>query len=341
MENMIGIVRPGPQIDTLTKYLLILSSAYGVPLCSYNLFDLNLEQQTTPAIFWCKGSLEERQTALPAFSEFQFSRTLADVNEGFKQRMQWLREHTSITDNPAIAKEHLSQAMLRSAFSIYAIPTYRVTTMPELRNLTKIIPNAIIKPSGGRKGIGVMHVHCSGTELTMREKEKCWTANDDTWSAYVQFLSENRMGVPIIQPRLDFSLDDRHAVDFRLLVARGGSGNWETVAIYPRIGATRLVSNVAQGGYIGDAMEVLETIAPGKASELMELLEYIATELPELIQSYRQAPIAALGIDVGIDRGSLQPYVLEANSRPSTKLHAWLLAEKKTQYYKYLLERQG
>ena len=43
-------------------------------------------------------------------------------------------------------------------------------------------------------------------------------------------------------------------------------------------------------------------------------------------------------IDVGIDRGSLCPYVIEVNTFPGTRFHAWQLAEKRVQYFKYLLQ---
>ena len=41
---------------------------------------------------------------------------------------------------------------------------------------------------------------------------------------------------------------------------------------------------------------------------------------------------------MGIDRGSLCPYVIEVNTFPGTRFHAWQLAEKRVQYFKYLLQ---
>lgn len=321
----------------MTESLLILATSYGVPLCTYNIFDMDMEQKRVPALFWDKGTLKEAVTSLPSFTEFQFGRQLELESEALKLRKQWLQKHTVITDNPAVPKEALSMILMKSELSVYAIPTYSITSAAQLQGLCKIIPHAILKPSGGKKGIGVMRIHKNGDLLTMEEKEKQWVLNEHTWASYLNFIKENRMGRPILQPRLDFSLDERHAVDFRLLVARGGNGDWQTVAIYPRIGASHLVSNVAQGGYIGDTTDILRTIAGDEEPKLLAQLERIARELPVLVQSHRSAPITALGIDVGIDRSTLQPYILEANSRPSTKLHLWLLAQTKIQYYHYLL----
>lgn len=336
---MIGIVRNSIVLDPLTRSLLTLCSAYDVRACSYMLNEMDTATGTVHAVFWAKGSFVDAEVNIPSFSDFRFVSRSLKGQPLMEQKWNYLRENTTVVDNTGVPKEYVPQIMMRHALSVYAIPTYRVQTLQQLRQLLSVIPNAIIKPSDGRKGIGVRRILRSGSDLIMEGRNSFQKIDESSWADYLQNLEGAGIGSPILQPRLDFSLDEQHAVDFRLLVARGGTGDWETVAIYPRIGAGTLVSNIAQGGYIGDCAEILSAIAgnQGKAAELMEELRYIAVSLPPLIQNYRTAPIAALGIDVGIDRESLRPFVLEANTKPSTKLHTWMFAEKKVQYYKYLL----
>lgn len=339
MKEMIGIVRATPRIDALTHNLLVMSAAYDVPLCSYNLFDLDVETQRLSAVVWSKGTYANIETDVPLLTELQFNRLTLKDDPEFTRRREWLLQHSTLIDNPGIKKEGVSAYMLQSPLFAYAIPTYTADSYSQLLHLLKLLPRAIIKPSGGRKGIGVYHVLRDGNDVVLESALESFVLTPERWEEYIVFLKQHNYGLPLVQPRLDFSLDEKHTVDFRLLVARGSSGDWETVAIYPRIGSNRIVSNVAQGGYIGDAMETLEAIAGDKAEALFDELNHIAQELPVLLQSYRQGVINYFGIDVGIDRETLQPYVLEANTKPATKFHSWQLAEKKVQYYKYLLSK--
>lgn len=213
--------------------------------------------------------------------------------------------------------------------------------MPEYQELiqhVKIFRHCIVKPIGGRQGRFVSRIDYDGNVTFIENANGKEELTPTRWDEYLADLKRFGFGLPLLQPRLDFSLDENHAVDFRLLVARGGSGSWEEVDIYARIGATKFVSNVSRGGYISDAESILAQIAENRADELLATLHSIAAKLPVLIQQHIDRPISCFGIDVGIDRSTLQPYVLEANIFPGAKYHSWQLAHKRVQYYQYLLK---
>lgn len=339
MNQMIGLVYATEHSKATTHCLQTLAASYGVPLCAYNIMDLEPDRPTVPARVWENGKYQSIETEIPTFSDMVFGRlSFADEPE-FVRRNRWLQEHTTVVDNPGVLKSGVSALMMQSSLAPYAIPTYKPNSYEELMRLLSLLPRAIVKPVGGCMGIGVYHITRRGSTFVMEGSKEQKELTPTQWEEYVALLKEKKFGAPILQPRLDFSFDEKHTVDFRLLVARGGSGDWETVDIYPRIGSNRVVSNVSQGGFIGDAMEVLAFLSREKAMELLADLKRIAAELPPLLQAQREKPIAVLGIDVGIDRESLQPFVLEANTKPGTKFHLWKLAEKKVQYYQYLLSR--
>lgn len=339
MKPMIGLVLPSHDITPSAHSLHVMAASYGVPLCSYHLADLEPQRPTLPVNIWANGKYQTIESELPAFSELIFNRSFLMNREDVARRKSWLLEHTTLTDNPGLLKSAVSIVMMQSPLAPYAIPTYNASSYEELMSLLFLLPRAIVKPSGGRRGIGVYHIIRRGNTFMMEGAKVQKELTPTHWEEYRAFLKERKCGSPILQPRLDFSLDEEHTVDFRLLVARGGSGDWEIVDIYPRIGSNRIVSNVSQGGFIGDSMEVLSLISQEKAAALFADLNRIALELPPLLQSQKEKPIAVLGIDVGIDRESLQPFVLEANTKPGTKFHLWKLAEKKVQYYQYLLSQ--
>ena len=327
-------------IDSFEQKLLLLCSAYKVSACvlSPQLIDYTLPSPTLPVQYWDGTAFRQATAPVPKLLDFRFNpsgkKALAWLQP---ERQRWLLERCAIADR-GIPKEQLSQVLMCSPLYALAIPTYRLEKYEQLLQYAKMFRHCIIKPIGGRQGLCVSRVDYDGNVLFMESANGTEELTPTQWEAYLATLNRHNFGQPLLQPRLDFSLNAEHAVDFRLLVARGGSGAWEEVDIYARIGATRLVSNVSRGGYISDAESVLAEIAEDRADELLATLHSIAAELPTLIQQYVDRPISCLGIDVGIDRNTLQPYVLEANTFPGAKFHAWQLAQKRVQYYQYLLK---
>lgn len=245
-----------------------------------------------------------------------------------------------LTEYGALSKINLARAILNSPeLAQYGIPTFDLRSFDDFQNYAGILKCCIIKPSGGQKGFFVYQIGHDDSGLIFLKDGERISVTEAVWDDYRKNLREAQLGIPILQPRLNFRFEGR-SVDFRLLVQRGGTGEWEKVAIYARIGESDTVSNLAQGGFVADPMTVLASIAPGREEELYQELEYLCLAVPKLIQSKLEKPVACLGIDVGIDCDTLQPYVIEANAFPGTKYHTWDLAHKKVQYFKYLIDKQ-
>lgn len=317
--------------------LSVLSAAYDVPILIYNISCQNIEQNSTiKGYCYSKGEFHTVETSLPEINDICIPVNLLRDDSQLSRKYNWITEHTKPVDIGGMPKERLSHLLIHSGFLPFAIPTYHIYDYQQLLKYVSLIPRPIIKPAGGRKGFGVFQLKKTDEGIYMVGAHDTMPLTEENWENYCKKLKENNMSGVLLQPCLDFSLDENHTVDFRLLVARGGSGDWETIAIYPRIGRTKIVSNLSQGGFVGDAREVLEIISPERSENLMAQLEKIAAELPPVVQN-RCSPAAAFGIDVGIDRDTLQPYVLEINSKPGAKYYSWELAEKRVQYYRFLL----
>lgn len=326
-------------IESFEQELLLLCSAYKINACVFSplLIDYTRSSPLIPVQYWDGTAFRQAIAPVPQIIDCRFNprgKKRADWLQPERQR--WLLEHSTVADR-GITKEQLSQGLMRSPLYALAIPTYRLTEYGDLLQYAKMFRHCIIKPFGGSLGRCVARVDYDGDALFMESEDSLEELTPKRWEAYLATLQPN-FGLPILQPRLDFTLDAEHAVDFRLLVARGGSGLWEEVDIYARIGATKLVSNISRGGYISDANSILTQVAGERADELLSALHSIAEKVPILVQQYVNRPISCLGIDVGIDRNTLQPYVLEANTFPGVKYHSWQLAHKHVQYYQYLLK---
>lgn len=336
----IGIVRFYPLLDDYTKCLLKLAYAYNVSVCCYSIFDIDItcDDPDIPALLWNGEDYVSVTVKLPPIADCVYPLKAPSVLSKVGQdRADWLLSRTLQVENKGVSKHLLMKILMASPLAQYAIPTYDVQSPEQAVHFTKMFGKAILKPSGGHLGLGVYRMHCKDGLCQIDTADGIRTFDQAAWEDYCHLLKDNLLGMPILQPCLDFTLDQNHAVDFRLLTARSANGNWETVAIHAKIGATSLVANIARGGYYCDAMDVLPLIAGDRAQELMDQFIMLAREIPPLVQRYREMPIASLGIDVGIDRGSLQPFVVEANTYPGTQIHLWQLAECRAKYYIHLI----
>lgn len=326
----------------LPEYLMKLCYAYDVPFCCVELRSLYDHFKGAPLIAkrWSGGKTEDFQAEVPAILDaglvFRSSRFEA-YDPGF---VPWLRERCQILEQASVAKSKLPAVMIHGGLSLYAIPTWNIENYSELCSTLSYVKNALIKPCSGRKGLSVFRLsqdECG--KLYIHSANKSSLLDEASFTKLLEQLRANKLGSSfLMQPRLDFSLDENHAVDFRLLRHRGACGAWEEVATYARIGATSLVSNVSQGGFIANAKDILQEIAGDGADALYEEIMFIGNELPRLIQAHCGEEAYCLGLDIAVDRQTLRPFVLEANTYPGTKYHTYQLVEKRAQYYQYLLE---
>lgn len=324
------------------RAILQFGEVYHIPVIAISYDHLVDHYSGHPLIGerWNGSSIESVSAVLPQILDTQynfFSQShRKTLDNGF---IEWLEKKISfILSQQSVNKAHLPQIMLQSELSQYLIPSWDITSYEQLLRHLAFVKDAVLKPIGGRKGKCVKRLYKKDDgAFVLYAQDGETILSEKTFSDYLTEVQTNRLGKKLLlQPCLDFSLNADHAVDFRLLRHRGNTGEWEEVATYARIGATSFVSNVAQGGYIADAKEILYEIAGEKTDNLYEEMLYIGKELPRLIQQYRGNLAYCLGIDIAIDRKTMRPFVLEANSYPGAKFHACQLAEKRVNYYAYL-----
>lgn len=341
---MVGYVLNNAFFREFSDYLLKFGAAYHVPVCaipSQNIIK-HFHGEPLYAEVWDGGRIAAHEVDFPTYldtsGKIYSDKYAAHFETGF---ISWLKSKTSILSQKSISKEKLVIAMLSSELSLYAIPTWHIETYSQLENTLIRLKQGLMKPTSGRKGKGVCKLHMENGKIIVQTSTSISHFNEECFLSYISDIASNHLGeTALLQPCFDFSLDDCHAVDFRLLRHRGRSGEWEEVATYARVGATSLVSNVSQGGFIADARETLQMIAGNSADALYEEIMYIGEALPPLIQRFRGNDAYCLGLDIAIDRQSMRPFVLEANTYPGTKFHICQLAEKRVQYYRYLLDNQ-
>lgn len=324
------------------RYILQFGEIYHIPVIAISYDHLKDHFSGHPLICerWNGTSVESFPSVLPQILDTQYNFFSHTLQHEF---VEWVKRSVPcILSQRSVNKMRLPQIMLRSSLSQYMIPSWDIASYEQLLRHLAFVKDAVLKPNEGCKGICVKRLYKKDDgSYVLYAQDGETILSEKTFSDYLTEVQTNSLGKKLLlQPCLDFSLNADHAVDFRLLRHRGNTGEWEEVATYARIGATSFVSNVAQGGYIADAKEILYEIAGEKTDNLYEEMLYIGKELPRLIQQYRGNLAYCLGIDIAIDRKTMRPFVLEANSYPGTQFHACQLAEKRVNYYAYLQDSE-
>lgn len=342
MAEIIGFVYPGVTCTDTARSILLHAAAYQIPVIAFSFPHLLSHFHGNPLIAerWDGKHIVSFETVLPSILD-------SEKNIFTKKNLQpygtefsaWLKKDTRLLVQYSVKKEAIPQILLPTDLCSYMIPTWRVSSYSRLLQQLSFVKDAILKPDMGRQGMGVCKLSRQADgSVILQNKDGQESLTEALFSELLKAIPAKGLGEYfLLQPCLDFSLDESHAVDFRLLRHIGQDGTWEETATYARVGASALVSNVSQGGFIADARETLQSIAGAQTDALYDEIMTIGEKLPPLIQSRGDATVFCLGMDIAIDRKTMRPFILEANTYPGTKFHARQLAESRAAYYSYLM----
>lgn len=341
MLNAIGI--PLLQNDIIGERndaLLKAGYLYQVPVYIYDLNDIESYKQSgrIRALYWDGGKYSAADIDMPKYTEIYCS--VSGMKRKYPNEYKWLRENTLFTDCIGLLKHDFQHRLLLSDLSQYAIPTLIVNSYEELQRFAPMFPNAFLKPCNGRKAKGAMKLMTRDQTLYYSTPEGSGLLTPDIFFAYYAHAGFKESSPLLLEPCLNILNDEGRAVDFRCLVSLNGEGKWQNVLTYARIGGSGVASNFSHGGSLNFAEDVLEMLIPGHGAEKLEEINRVALQVAEFVQKESKNPVSWLGLDICVDRPSNQVYVIEANSKPGTKLVGpWPLSLVRAQYFKYLLSQ--
>lgn len=337
---MIGFIKENSADEELARILSVFSNAYHVPFCSFHSSAVASHISGEPLIadFWNGSGYDPRPIPLPEIIDW--NRTSYGEGLSFSEDSPeglWLRDHTKMLFQRSLSKEQLAVVLLRSPLVSYMIPTFPISSYSDLQSTVSYIRPAILKPSNGQRGKYVCRLDLtSDGKLMVTSKSGQQEFTEDTFLRYQKSVSGFRQSHVLLQPCLDFHYDDTHSLDFRLLRHRGATGKWEEAVTYARIGSNAITSNLSQGGFIAKPLDILNVIAGNDANQVYEEIMMLGEKVPLLVEEIYGDAAFCVGIDVGVDRKSLHPYIMETNAAPGHKHHIYHYAEKRVQYYSYL-----
>lgn len=329
-------------VSDITVYayhqILLLSRAYDINVGIFSIPDFYEKDGRgySKVTYWNGREFVTEEAELPYLLDTTFPLIRNSFDNDTSVFLKHLHQRRLLRGN-TVTKRRLMPVLLAAGLAEYAIPTQSVKSYEEAYRAASIWNKAMAKPAFDSMGRGIFALHKDGEKLIYETTEESGELTDAAWSRLTKKDGENREY--LIQPRMNFSAKDGYALDFRLLVNKGRTGEWELVEIEARIGGSSLVSNVAAGGTIFEKHCTLNAQYGDQAGIIEERLEHLARVIPCAIERFAARPPICLGIDVGIDRDTLLPYVLEVNGDPGTH-QMWLLAKKRIEYYLYVLEEK-
>ncbi|WP_181348847.1 YheC/YheD family protein [Thalassobacillus sp. CUG 92003] len=212
-------------------------------------------------------------------------------------------------------KLHIYHLLNKSAHLTPHLPFTALATEKNVRLLSSMSNNLIIKPAIGSLGDGIM-------TLTRRNK-RIWsyTTHDGktaTFSLGQKWPSDLatifQQGSHIIQERISLATYEGRPYDIRVAVQKNRVGEWHITGLVAKAAKKgRWVTNVASGGTCYPLDVVFnQTLLNNKAKHLQDVKELALRVAAQLNTSYPN--MADLGLDIGITEQGF-PMFIECNGR--------------------------
>lgn len=272
------------------------------------------------------------------FPQLIYDRCRYKENGQFRHFRRFRETYTRLIylNRPIANKWGMYQALGKTSRLRSYLPETRIYTDTEsLLELTQRHRLVYLKPINGTGGRGILRIErqrsgrllVQGRELNRRIiAPKLVTAGQlagvlAPWGMKSRYL---------VQQGIHNRLPDGRVHDYRLLIQKNGSGEWEVTGCAGRIGPRQSITSNLHGG--GKAVSMAELLHRRYGSD--ERAESIRKEVYNLGHEAARAvedhfgKLCELGIDIAIDPEG-RPWLLELNPKPAREVFA-RIGEKET-----------
>lgn len=314
-------------LDQEEEVLVALCYAKGADVVFFTKNDVDKENGVINAGVWTKDGIAEELVCIPHWVE-------CGIRIGARP---FFRERCRVVDDFVLDKKDVADALTDSPYASMVIPTMHTHKAGNILSFARMWREIIVKPLTGSRGEGIhcirkisdgsfVFVDTSGNEKKLSHKDSL---------AEIERLYNNF--TVIVQPRMNFTNKDGQIMDFRINVQKNGEGKWQTIFVISRTSRGSIISNFSAGGYAALLETTLVNDYGDNAEKVKTSLEFVAEEIPRFIEERSACNMLSLGIDVGVDRDSLQPYIIEVNYVPKiTFPDKSLYLKTRAEYYTYL-----
>ncbi|TCZ75321.1 YheC/YheD family protein [Paenibacillus albiflavus] len=209
--------------------------------------------------------------------------------------------------------------------------TKPLKSVQQLMKWLQMNHEAILKPSGGSQGRGVLHIRRRTQlqpefQLHGRDRQNHYIHYHfdtmDELLGWIQVFTTNHHY--LLQERLVLVTEDDVPFDVRSLMQKNEVGLWQLTGTAIRYGKSgTLTANLHGGGSATHPNDFLSKLFGSmKAKELIQDVTRLSYQISSTLETYH-GRLVELGIDFGIDMNG-QIWILEANSKPGRTIFTHL-----------------
>jgi hypothetical protein len=238
-----------------------------------------------------------------------------------QQKLQQLQsQRVKIFNETFLDKKEVHELLSKDEKTKHMLPETYPYHPARLQAMLQKYQVVFLKPTNGSLGHGIIRITRANGIFICQHSEPTGTITRKV-TTFKETLRQLRRKVNpskyVIQQGLDLVTCDGRPVDFRVLIQKNGHGQWRVTSCVGRIANDQqIVSNLARGGTLRKASEVLNSL-PGLSNKpTVTLLHNTALEIAQTFEKLARGHFAELGIDLVLDIwGRL--WMIEMNSKPS------------------------
>jgi glutathione synthase/RimK-type ligase-like ATP-grasp enzyme len=188
--------------------------------------------------------------------------------------------------------------------------------------------SVLIKPESGSHGKGVLAItKTTAAEYSLQGRNmRNQTVSKQFPNAFAlrQWLMAFIGGRSyLIQRYLPLQTEEGVAYDIRVLMQKGGDGQWSQTGMATRVGELTSITSNLHGG--GTATQVLPWLTKqfdgNRAQAILAKINALSALIPPFLEQHF-GRLAELGLDIGVDRNG-RIWVIEINSKPGRTAAHW------------------
>ncbi|WP_017187198.1 YheC/YheD family protein [Alkalibacillus haloalkaliphilus] len=330
--NYVGCMRNSRKPKDFFKLLSQACAHYDLTLVYFSPKDVDMDRGTANGKVLVNDVWEEREVEIPRFIDVS--------NFCYKHRsvMNYLGQVSTLSSERIGSKAKLYKAIKESGEFDHLIIPYITTDSP--KDVFEFLfqhQEVILKPKIGKKGEHIYKISFIDTNQFMISYET--TERIFNREELINFLANLVTNKKYICQRYIHSYDNnQNPFDCRIRLEKNLNGNWEIAINLVRISSSqKVVSNVAQGGYVSELEAFLKVNYPDNWETIQKEINQVGEELPLHIEEVTGKTLNSLGIDIGIDQDG-KPFLFEANTAPGVDYALGEIAMLKSGYYYYMLK---
>jgi len=267
-----------------------------------------------------------RQTTLPPVI-YDRCRYRAVENYHVLQAFRKKHDNLIFLSRPLANKWNMHQILSEVEMIRPYIPyTVRYSSTQELLKVLKKYKLIYVKPKNGTGGRGILRIEQLGSDLFLMQGRNLQRTIIAPYRAtekqlIVKLHTMELSADYVVQQGIDLTLKDGRVHDYRLLIQKNGSGQWEVTGCAGRIGPHRSITSNLHGGGSAVSLDTMLShrfASAEKIETIKKEMNNFAYKLSSFLET-RFGKLVELGMDIAVDPNG-QIWLLEVNPKPSREV---------------------